>query len=447
MKTAPKIILPVLVFFITILLAILGLNAIFLTEKPPKPIFLKVVGFWDPKVFNSLKKEFQAKNPEITVEYEQKNQERYFANLKADLVSPKNPDVFWWHSGWGPELASHLASIPASVLTTSDYENIYYPVTKNEGTDMKINGTYRGIPLEIDGLALLYNKTTLAASNFSEPPQTWLTLREKYVPALNRADSKRIFTSAIALGSVENVESFSEIIGLFLLQNGVEFTKNGELIFSKGTLAVDAINFYFQFSKKTRSWDNTQPNNVEAFAKGKTAMILLPVYKIPQLLAVLKNENLVLNFGIAPVPQLPESVPVTWGSYWALGVGQNSLEKGSAWKLVKFLSSPESLRQVYAQESAANGIGRAYPRVEMAKEQTTNQYLAPYLTQAPDARSWFLQGDTFDNGLNDLVIAEFTSFLGAVETGKTSSNSVGSLAKKINPILIKYGVTTKPVPK
>ena len=59
MKTACKFILPVIVFCITLLITLFGLGFLFQTDKKVDPIFLKVVGFWDPKVFNSLKKEFQ----------------------------------------------------------------------------------------------------------------------------------------------------------------------------------------------------------------------------------------------------------------------------------------------------------------------------------------------------------------------------------------------------
>lgn len=443
MKTALKFIVPLLVFIITFSVIFFGLSFLLQSKSEPKPVFLKVMGFWEPKVFNTLKKQFQEKNPQITIEYEQKDPKRYFANLKVDLATSRTPDVFWWHSGWGPELEQYLASLPPEILSSSDYEKTYYPVTK---IDMKQKGSYRGIPLEIDGLALLYNKNIFSSKNFSEVPKTWLTLRENYLAPLTLKNDKQIFSSAIALGSIVNVENYPEIVGLFLLQNGVNFTDKGILNLYKeknttvNNLAIDAVNFYYSFTKKNKTWDNTLPNSIEAFAKGKTAMILLPAYKIQALEAELKKNNLKLNYGVDPVPQLPDAQPVTWGSYWSLGVSNTSLEKEASWKLVKFLSEVDSLRTVYKMETEMKGFGRAYPRVDMAKEQTTNPYLAAYLTQAPYAKSWLLNSDTYDNGLNDNVVAEFKKALAKIENGGTTGEVLKKLNSDLNPILKKYGV-------
>ncbi len=443
MKAALKFIVPLLVFVVTFSVIFFGLQFIFHIKNQPKPVFLKVMGFWDPKVFNTLKEQFQEQNPQITIEYEQKDPTRYFPNLKADLATTSTPDVFWWHSGWGPELKQYLDSIPSGIISSSDYEKTYYPVTK---TDMQINGSYRGIPLEIDGLALLYNKDIFSSNNFSETPKTWLTLRENYVPSLTLRNDKQIFSSAVALGSVVNVENFPEIVGLLLLQNGVSFTNNGAVTLyqdkntAANNLAIDAVNFFYLFTKKDKTWDNTLPNSIEAFAKGKTAMILLPAYKIPQLQTELKQNNLKLNFGVAPVPQLPAAAPVSWASYWALGVSSNSQEKEASWKLVNFLSQPYSLRTVYKMETAMTGFGRAYPRVDMAKEQTTDPYLAAYLTQAPYAKSWFLNSDTYDNALDDNVVGLFKDALTKIENGGTTSSVLQKLNSDLSPILKKYGV-------
>ena len=57
----------------------------FLT-KAEEPIFISYVGLWDPEVINPLKVEFQRQNPNVTIEYEQKNQDLYFETLKNLLV-------------------------------------------------------------------------------------------------------------------------------------------------------------------------------------------------------------------------------------------------------------------------------------------------------------------------------------------------------------------------
>lgn len=445
--SARRIIIYLSVFLLASGVVYLGLPYIFpKPTAPQKPIFLKVVGFWEPGIFNSLKKQFQEKNPEITIEYEKRSSENYFQNLAADLKTNNTPDVFWWHSGWGPELRDSLAKLPETVMSTTEFEKTFYPITQQAS---KVRGSYRGFPLEIDGLALLYNKDIFASKNFPNVPTSWPTLRQDYAPSLTVGDSKRILNSAIALGSENNVENVAEIITLFLMQNGVQFTNsNNELTIAnnidvKGNnLAADAINFFYYFSKTAKTWDNTQPNSIEAFANSKTAMILLPSYKIHNLLATVKNENLKLNFGVQPVPQLPDRPPVTYGSYWSLGVSEKSQQKTAAWKFAKFMTEEDSLRTVFKLESAKNDFGSPYPRVSMAREQTTNSYLSAYITQAPQAKTWYLNSDTADSGLNDQLVSELKNAMLQIENNTNTDTALKSLIDKINPILQKYGLIT-----
>lgn len=443
MSTAKNFVLPIVVFILGLLLVYFGLNFIFPKAKQPEPVFLRVVGLWDESVFNVLKKEFQKKHPEITIEYEKQDLKRYYKNLSADLDSSKPPDVFWWHSGWGPNLRGKLAPLPENIMSAKEYESVFYPITN---VDRKRGDAYRGFPLEFDGLALLYNKKTFASHNLTEPPVTWTTLREQYVPTFTTGNRTQIFTSGIALGSVTNVENFPEIIGLFLLQNRVKFVENGEFKFyvdrkaDENKLATDAVDFYTLFSRRDRTWDNTQPNSLEAFAKGKTAMVILPAAKIHNLLGYLKEQNLQLDFAVAPLPQLPEAQVVSWGSYWGVGVSQKSPHQEAAWKLNKFLIEPDSLRTVYKYETEHNIFGRAYPRRDMAREQTTHPYLAAYLVQAEFAKSWYLHSDTYDGALNDEIIALVKKNLEKAEKGESSDGLLKKLSKELSPILKKYGV-------
>ena len=169
-------------------------------------------------------------------------------------------------------------------------------------------------------------------------------------------------------------------------------------------------------------------------------MVILPAEKIHILLETLKKENLKLDFGVAPTPQLPDSGTVTWGSYWAIGVSEKSKQKQASWKLATYLTSKEVLREVFRYEGEKNTFGRAYPRVDMAKEQTTNPYLAAYLVQAPSAKSWYLHSDTHDQGLNDNIVTEFKSVVLEAEQGGSSAGRLKDLDKKLTAVLKKYSL-------
>ncbi len=415
-----------------------------LFSKKEEPIFISYVGLWDPEIINSLKTEFQRQNPDITIEYEKKDPKLYFETLQNLLTQEKPPDIFWWHSGWGPMLKDNLAGIPEVILSVQKYEKTYYPVTR---ADVKIGGTYRGIPLEIDGLALVYNKKLLSAKELPKPPKTWSELQRVYIPALTKLDEKKnITSSAIALGTANNISNFSEIVGLLLLQNGVTFVKSGDINVHKSlalngdNLGHKAIEFYTSFSKKPKVWGSTLPNSIRTFAKGKVAMIILPVYKLPSLQTQIKAAGDKVKFGVAKVPQPPNTPPVTWASYWLSGVSVKSEHQLESWRFVKFLSEPENLKKIFETESKIRKVGRVYPRVDMNKELRKDPLLSSYVAQAPFAKSWYFHSETFDNALNDRMIERLEELITRMVEGRGSTKSnLEKFAEKAKELLVNYG--------
>lgn len=436
--------------FIFLFLVILIGSIIIVREKgffsqEETPTFISYVGLWDPEIINPLKIEYQKQNPNITIEYEQKEPELYFETLNNLLATDNPPDIFWWHSGWGPMLNNDLSAIPEDIISVQDYEKTYFPVTK---ADAKIGGAYRGVPLGIDGLALIYNKGLLSSKGFESPPKTWADLQRTYIPALNKFDKKKgILQSTIALGTENNISNFSEILGLLFLQNGVTFIKNGELkihesvALNNDNLGQKTLDFYASFTKKTKDWDATLPNSIRAFAQGKVAMIILPSYKIPSLQSRIKATGSKVKFGVASVPQPPNVKPVTWGSYWLSGVSVKSDKQSESWKFIKFLSEPENLKKIFEKESKIRKIGRVYPRKDMSKELRKNALLAPYQSQAQFAKSWYLHSDTFDGALNDEMIEKLRELVSRMAQGKGSAKSnLNSFAPEAKEVLSKYGV-------
>jgi multiple sugar transport system substrate-binding protein len=434
-------------FLVLVLIASLGFilweKGIF--TKKEEPVFISYVGLWDPEIITPLKIEFQKQNPNVTIEYEQKNQTLYFETLQNLLSKEKPPDIFWWHSGWGPMLKDDLATMSESVLSTSEYEETYYPVTK---ADAKIGGAYRGVPLGIDGLALIYNKNLLSDAKLAKPPKTWSELQRYYVPALNKYDKKKgIIRSTISLGTANNISNYSEIVGLLFLQNGVSFVKDGDINIHESlaangdNLGQKTLEFYASFVTKTNDWDNTQPNSIRAFAIGKAAMIILPAYKIPTLQSQIKAAGGKVKFGVTNVPQPPEISPVTWASYWLSGVSAKSEHREESWKFIKFLSEPENLKKLFKKELEIRKIGRPYPRVDMEKELRGDKLLSPYVAQAKSAKSWYLHSDTTDKSLNDKLIEKLSVAVTKMSQKKGSSKgALNNFADQAKGLLVNYGV-------
>jgi multiple sugar transport system substrate-binding protein len=233
------------------------------------------------------------------------------------------------------------------------------------------------------------------------------------------------------MGNASNVEHFSDIIGLLMLQNGADLSD------PTTKEAQEALQFYTNFMKVDKVWSDTLPSSTTAFARGEVAMMFAPSWRAHEILAI--NPN--LQFGISSMPSLG-SDKVAWASYWAEGVNSKSDNKDAAWKLLKYLSSKEVMQKLYSDQAETRTFGEPYSRVDLADSVATDPYVSTYLKDAPNASSWYLNSYTHDNGINDQMIKYYTDAVNAVLAGKTPAEArqaagwlravVGSLALTID---------------
>ncbi len=369
---------------------------------------------------------FQNQNPGVTIQYSFQSQKDYRERLQSACSRDQCPDIFKFHPTWTSSFsqANLLSVVPATQLSTSTYTSTFYP---SAVSDLITPRGVVGIPLSTDGLGLFINTQVLKASGRSVPT-TWNDVQILAKELTVRGNNGSIERSGIALGSPENVDHFSDILTLLIYQNGGDPAK-----VEGNTLVSDAIRFYTQFMKEDKVWDETLPNSTYAFAVEKTAMIIAPYWRV----AEIKQLNPNFEFAVYPVPQLPGS-PVAIANYWAEGVSASSKEQETAWKFLLYLSSKEGLEALYPQASSTAFIEKPYSRVDMGAELLSDPYAGAYIKQAPYAKTWYMSSRTFDNGLNDQMIAAYKTAIELVLKG-TSFDQVGpKLSADIQAILAKY---------
>ena len=386
-------------------------------------------GLWEPsRVLEDVIKDFESQNPGVTVNYQQQSYRDYRERLQTAIAGNQGPDVFRFHASWVPMLKSELSPVPASVMKPSDFQSQYYPVVSEQ---LQSGGQFVGVPLMYDGLALFYNKDMLRSAN-ADPPKTWADLRT-LASRLTVRTNGQIQRGGLAIGNASNVEHFSDILGLLILQNGGDITKPT----SKAT--TDAITFYTNFYTQDKVWDASLPSSTLAFSRGDAAMMLAPSWRAHDIMA--QNPN--LSFGIAPVPQLSTN-RTTWASYWAEGVNAQSKNKEVAWKLIQFLSQKETLQKLYSDASKERSFGEIYPRTDMAADLATNEFAAAYLSDAPYAKSSYMNSFTHDNGINDQIIKYYEDAVTAITTNQRSDEALTTVDQGVRQVLRQYNLTPTP---
>jgi len=421
-----RVFLPLCLLF---LLLLPGCSLLRRKAVKPKEVTLRYWGLWEPEaVLKPLILEYQKEHPNIKIEYKLEVPGGYRERLQTRLRTEgvEKPDIFRFHLTWLPMLKEELAPLPSTIIKKNEYEKMFYPVAQKH---LKIGDQYFGIPLMYDGLALFYNEELFQKKGISQPPKTWDELRDLASRLTEKDEKGRIKVAGIAMGTADNVDHFSDILGLMMLQNGVDL-KN-----MKGSLAEDALAFYTVFSKEDKVWDETMPPSTVAFASGKVAMMFAPSWRVFEI----RKRNPSLRFKTAPVPQLPGGT-VNWASFWVEGVAKSCKHQAEAWDFLKFLVQKESLRKFYAEAAKTRLFGEIYSRVDMAQSLVNEEYVGPFVEGAKTAQSWYFCSRTFDNGINDRIINYLKDAVNAVNKGSSPKAALSTASRGISEVLSQFGL-------
>lgn len=326
-------------------------------------------------------------------------------------------------------LKTELDTVPTNILSASDFKKDYYPTVFFDlrNTDKK----FVGVPMEIDGLALYWNEDIFKLAGIAKPPTTWEELARIAAKLTVRDPLGNIKTAGVALGTASNVDHFSDILGLMILQNG------GDHKSPVDKQSADALEYYANFAKgQNRVWDETMPPSTIAFAGGNLAMYFAPSWRAIEI----KNANPLIKFKVAPVPQLIGG-KAAWASYWALGVSTKSVHKQEAWEFIKYLGQEQTLIKFYSEAAKSPGrfFGEPYPKVSMGSKLASDPIVGAYIADAPFMRSFPMASRTFDNGLNDKIIKAYEDAVNSVARGSPAKNALTTAANNITKILIQFG--------
>lgn len=426
---AVKKIIPLILGLILVIgLVFLIVKIVLPRFQKPTEVTLTYWGLWEPEsVMREVIADWNKDHSNVKVNYSMQSKLQYRERVQSALARGEGPDIFRYHVTWLPMLRNQLDPVPTEVMSSSQFEATFYPVA---ATQLRSGTSYLGIPLGIDTLVLFYNKDIFQTAG-KTPPTTWDELRRVALELTTHDERGQIQTAGVALGTTNNIEHWSDILGLMMLQN------EADLAYPTGPLAEDALTFYTIFNKTDRVWDMTLPNSTLAFANGKLAMYFGYSWDIFEI----KNINPDLEFGVVQSPQLT-GTNITWASFWVEGVNNKSESKDEAWEFLKFLASKEALTKLYQAESQLRLFGEPYSRVEMASQAKTNPLISSFVDQAPQAQTWYLCSRTYDNGINDKMIDYFKDAVNAVNANEDVADALATAASGIAQLLSQYGLAT-----
>jgi len=407
-----------------------------------KEVTLTYWGLWEPApVVGGVIAQFEKDHPGIKIEYEMQSSRDYRPRLQNALKAGRGPDIFRLHQTWLATFASDLSPVPEAVKNELGLESNYFSSVKKA---LQTKDDYYALPLMVDNLALYYNKDLLAKAG-GELPRTWWGLQQLASQLTERTEEGRIIVAGAALGTTNNVDHFSDILGLMLLQSGVDFAK------PQTKTVEEVLEYYTLFTSKYRVWDETLRQSTDAFASGQLAFYFAPSWRYFEI----KHRNPSLNFGITTAPQLPkiegvdfekaekgevELTNINWATFWIEGVSNQSKYQREAWEFLSYLASAEGLGNLYQAASDTRDFGEIYPIVSLAQELKENPYLAPFIQQAENADWWYLCSRTHDVTLNDGMIKYYQDAVNSILDGSSPSLVTETLAFGVEEVLQKMQI-------
>lgn len=391
----------VLIFFIVLVIAFM------LVTRPSKngPVTLHYWGLWEESpTFKQVIDTYQQKHPNVKIVYEKQDiksrPEGYVNFLISRIRSGTGPDIFRFHNSWLTQLHDYLLPVPDSVLSSIQFRQQYYQSIQN---DMTWNKAVYGVPLYVDTLSLFVNNDLLKAGGY-QVPSDWDSMLDT-VRNLTVLDptTKQIQTSGIALGTYDNIDHASDIVGLLFAQSGVSvedlLSSDANTAKNARDKAIKALHFYTCFALTSdecqKVWDQNMPESKLAFAQGKLAMYFGYSWDVLDI----RNANPNLNFSVHPVPHLPGDKQ-TVASYWAEGVSLNTKSSKEAFDFLSYLNSKDALTSIYAEQAKERGMGTAYPRKDMQPLLQTDPYLSTFANQADNASSTLFSSNTYDGAID-----------------------------------------------
>lgn len=384
---------------------LIGLGAVFLLfliillliPRKPQTVELTFWGFWEEEdAMHPIIEKYEAENPGVKITYAIQQLDNYESLLYTRLEQAQSsnepaPDIVMIHNSWLPKFEKYLTPLPSTVMSVDTYKQEFYPTAFNDFTGR--NGGIYAIPLQIDGLMVIYNKELLAEAGYSAPPTDWDSFMDA-AKKMTKKDSRGIITqSGLAVGTAENITHSTDILLYFFLQNLAQIIGEDKTVVNlTSPRAVAAFEEYTSFaSDKDATWAEYLPNDVTYFVRGKLAMMFGTSWRALEILE--KTED--IEFGLAPLPRLTNNEEAYLSSYWGTTVSNTCKSSKEAWKFIEYLSQPEQLRRLYQNATKVRAFGEPYSRVSMNAELAENKYTSALAYMAPYMKSWQFGDQTF----------------------------------------------------
>jgi multiple sugar transport system substrate-binding protein len=288
-------------------------------EEAMQPITLEYWRVFDGSDdFQEIIDNYNAMHPFMKIKYKKLRYEEYEEELVNALAEDRGPDMFSIHNTWMQKYENKLEPLPPETT-------MVYPIEKGTikkevvpefrtkktissrelrdtfvdvvGHDVIFDdGEIYGLPMYVDTLALYYNRDLFNNAGIATIPKYWNTEFQQSVKKLTKHDNRYgIIQSGVSLGGSDNIERYSDILSLLMMQNGAIMLEGNKIMFhavpprfkeDDYNPGLEALRFYTDFSNPTKevySWNEDLNSSMEMFINGNLALTFSYSYSLEEI--------------------------------------------------------------------------------------------------------------------------------------------------------------------
>ncbi len=415
-----------------------------------KPTTLKIWGVVDDEnAYSAILADYHRLHPYVSIEYRRFRLEEYEDQLLNAFAEDRGPDIFLIHNTWVGKYLPKILPMPLSTKTavqtvtgTLQKQTIYqlneeptvslrqfkidhpdvvaqdFIRTVNVSNDPEkpdFQPRVVAVPPSVDTLAMYGNKDLLNAAGVATVPETWDAFQAAVKKLVKQDAAGNIIQAGAALGTGKNIERAPDILSVLMMQNGQEMTlDDGTPAFQSIPHALQgqrdqppswqALSFYTDFAnpaKDVYTWNDLQPNSLDAFIQGKVAFFFGYSYDLPAIQAGAPK----LNLAIAKLPQIEGNPVANFANYWGWTVSKKTKSPDVAWSFLNFLRTPEELKKYLDVAKRPSSL-----RSQLST-QLEDESVGVFASQVLTAKSWYRGNDpkTVDAAFIDMIETALTT--------------------------------------
>lgn len=319
-------------------------------------------GVWDQAQVPTMKKiveGFHAQHPNVDVQIQVTPWETYWTKLQTAATAGTAPDVFWMTIMYSEYYAKGGAVMPLDdqIKDAGIDMNNYVDAIRTAYT---YDGKVYGMPRDVNGFGLCYNKKLFDAAGVATPTDSW-TWDDVTSAAQKLTDKDKGVYGMVA----PNADELTWY--LTVPQTGgtiISADQKASGYTDPGT--VRGIQFWtdmitkYQVSPSLQQTTDTDP--LAMLTSGKVAMRYCGSWEPEEIAAVPYGKA---NIDIAPLPLGPDGTRSYYSNGLANEISAKTKHPEQAWQLVQYLSTPESaalLAQTGTVIPAYKGQAEAYAK-------------------------------------------------------------------------------------